>query len=148
MTVARVCVGVRKCDTGPTLNKQFPFLLLHPKPFSYHFSYRNGHVDTCLFWCQSAHERQPRHKKKSTIPQPRTPKTDSRPTSSRRVMSKSPFIFSMIMCKITNSMFQIQIFINTVSYCVSFELTKVSKACHKEKVFNSLHEGNHFTYWY
>ena len=27
------------------------------------------------------------------------------------------------------------------SYCVSFELTKVSKACHKEKVFNLLHEG-------
>lgn len=28
------------------------------------------------------------------------------------------------------------------SYCVTFELTKVSKACHKEKVFNSLADGN------
>jgi len=27
-------------------------------------------------------------------------------------------------------------------YCVSFELTKVSKACHKEKVFTLLHEGD------
>ncbi len=28
------------------------------------------------------------------------------------------------------------------SYCVTFELTKVSKACHKEKVFSTLHDGN------
>lgn len=30
---------------------------------------------------------------------------------------------------------------STNDYCVTFELTKVSKACHKEKVFNSLLDG-------
>ena len=42
----------------------------------------------------------------------------------------------------------IDIFDALYSYCVTFEMTKVSKACHKEKVFNALHESINISSYY